>query len=67
MANILPRHGWPRSRPLTPRIYWLSNRGTKGVDHLGGARDGIEAVYESGLSYEFGWHDIQEAKGRARR
>ena len=46
--------------------YWLSNRGTKGVDHLGGDRDGIECVYESGLSYELGWHDLQEAKERAR-
>ena len=48
--------------------YWLSNRGTKGVDHLGGAgANKVEAVYESGLSYELGWHDIQEAQTRARR
>ena len=46
--------------------YWLSDRGTKGVDHLGGARDGIDAVYGSGLSYDLGWQDLQEAKERAR-
>ena len=47
--------------------YWLSGGGRRGVDHLGGDRDGITVQYGSGLSYANRWDDLQDARGRSNR
>ena len=47
--------------------YWLSGGGRRGVDHLGGDRDGITVQYSSGLSYAILWDDLQDARGRSNR
>ena len=47
--------------------YWVSGGGRRGVDHLGGDRDGITVQYSSGLSYPIRWDDLQDARARSNR